>query len=357
MPAISVVMPVYNTKEYVGKAIESILNQTFQDFEFLIIDNGSTDGSAEIIDHYAAIDNRIRVLCNEKNVFIAEARNKALELVTGEYLNLIDSDDWVLPDMLETMYSRAKKHQAQYVVAGYYMDYYEGGKKLSYTVCPDDVDYTQNEFRKNAINYLTRTILTVPWNKLYSIQYLKENNICFRNTKLEDHHFNMDILMNVDRVSMVSKPFYHYYRSRQGTDSQLVYNKYLNQKKRDHFAHTMEVYKYWNIHDDETMGKLADYHLGRLIQCVSETVGNHTINNVDRKRELQQILDDKYTEFALKHKTKNSLKRNLLSVPIQLKSITLCILMGKTVNGFRRAFPAVFSTMRAGMAQNANKVE
>ena len=261
MPAISVVMPVYNTKEYVGKAIESILNQTFGDFEFLIIDNGSTDGSGDVIARYAQADSRIRVIHNEKNVFIAEARNRALEQVQGEYLNLIDSDDWVLPDMLETMYSRAKEHDAQYVVAGYFMDYYVNGRNESYAVCPDDKDYEQKEFRENAIRYLTRTILTVPWNKLYSIPYLREHNIKFRNTKLEDHHFNMDILMDVERVSMVSKPFYHYYRSRQGTDSELVYNQFLNQKKRDHIAHTLEVYKHWGIQDANTMGQLADYHM------------------------------------------------------------------------------------------------
>ena len=77
MPAISVVMPVYNTKDYVAKAIQSILDQTFSDFEFLIIDNGSTDGSGTIINQFAQKDARIRVIRNEKNVFIAEARNRA----------------------------------------------------------------------------------------------------------------------------------------------------------------------------------------------------------------------------------------------------------------------------------------
>lgn len=95
MPAISVVMPVYNTKDYVAKAIQSILDQTFSDFEFLIIDNGSTDGSGTIINQFAQKDARIRVIRNEKNVFIAEARNRALAQAKGEYLYLIDSDDWV----------------------------------------------------------------------------------------------------------------------------------------------------------------------------------------------------------------------------------------------------------------------
>lgn len=357
MPAISVVMPVYNTKEYVGKAIESILNQTFRDYEFLIIDNGSTDGSGMVIDTYAARDSRIQVLRNKENVFISEARNKALEHVTGEYLYLIDSDDWVLPDMLEVMYSRAKEYSAQYVVAGYYMDYFEGGQELSYAVCPDDAFYTQEAFRAHAVDYLTRTILTVPWNKLYSISYLREHNIKFRNTKLEDHHFNMDILMDVDRVCMISKPFYHYYRSRQGADSQLVYNKYLNQKKREHFAHTMAVYEHWGISDEVTMGKLADYHLGRLVQCVSETVGNKTLTKQEKKRELQQILDDSYTKFALEHQTGKSKKILLLSLPIKMKCVPLCYCEGATVNWFRASFPALFSTMRASMAQGAAKVK
>ena len=108
MPAISIIMPVYNTKEYVGKAIQSVLDQTFDNFEFLIIDNGSTDGSAAVIDDFARKDHRIRVIRNKENVFIAEARNRALEQAIGEYLYLIDSDDWVLPNMLETMYARAK---------------------------------------------------------------------------------------------------------------------------------------------------------------------------------------------------------------------------------------------------------
>ena len=355
MPAISIIMPVYNTEKYVGKAIESILKQSFGDFEFIIINNGSTDGSQNIIDSFAELDKRISVIRNKENVFISEARNKALDKASGEYLYLIDSDDWVLPDMLEVMYNRAKAFHAQYVVAGYYMDYCEGGKKLSYTVCPDDRNYEQKDFRLNAINYLTRTLLTVPWNKLYSIPYLKEHKIRFRNTKLEDHHFNMDILKDVERVSMIKTPFYHYYRSRQGTDSQVVYNSYLNQKKREHLAHTLEVYKYWGIQDRITMGKLADYHMGRLVQCISETVGNHTIDKRVKYLEIKKILEDEFTDFAIKNCTGESKKIALLSVPIKRKSIPMCFAMGSFIGWFKRSFAVQFNNMRAGVAQKAEK--
>ena len=357
MPAISVVMPVYNTKDYVAKAIQSILNQTLEDFEFFIIDNGSTDGSGVIIDKFAEQDARIRVIRNAKNVFIAEARNSALSQAQGEYLYLIDSDDWVLPDMLEVMYGRAKRFGAQYVVAGYYMDYYVNGHYESYAVCPDDKDYEQREFRENAIKYLVHTILTVPWNKLYNIAYLKDHNIQFRNTKLEDHHFNMDIIMDVERVSMISRPFYHYYRSRQGTDSELVYNKFLNQKKRDHIAHTLAVYEHWGIHDKDTLGQLADYHMGRLLQCVTQTVTNKQLKREDKYRELQEIVNDKYTMFAIEHALNKSKKMAMMSIPIRMRNIRLCYLTGWMIAEFKKKFSGIYYTMRASVAQGAKRVE
>lgn len=353
MPAISVVMPVYNTEKYVAKAIESVLGQTFSDFEFIIIDNGSSDGSSRIIYEYAQKDTRIRIIFNRENVFIADARNQAMKELAGEYMYLIDSDDWILPTMLETMYKRAKAFSAQYVVCGYYMDYFEGGKELSYVVAPEDADYTQEEFRKHAVDYLVHTILTVPWNKLYSISYIREHDIKFRHTKLEDHHFNMDFIMDVERVSLIAEPFYHYYRSRQGTDSQLVYNYFLNQKKRDHMEHTLEVYKHWNISDRETMGKLADYHMGRLVQCVVNTANNQDLNRDEKYSEIESIISDRLTNFAIHNCSNQSWKIRVLSIPIRIHSKWLCMAMGKFVVLFQTRFPAVFSSLRAKEAQGA----
>lgn len=356
MPAISIVMPVYNTEKYVGKAIQSVLNQTFQDFEFVIIDNGSTDGSGDIIQNYASQDNRIRVIKNEENVFIADARNQAIENLKGEYLYLIDSDDWILPEMLETMYKRGSTFRAQYVVCGYFMDYYENGKAHCYAVCPDDRDMEQSEFRNKAVDYLVHTILTVPWNKLYSLSYIREHAISFRHTKLEDHHFNMDFIMDVERVSMISTPFYHYYRSRQGTDSQVVYNYYLNQKKREHIGHTLDVYRYWGIDDQATMSKLANYHLGRLVECVSQTVSNDLLSKEEKEKEIDLILADKYTRFAVKNRKNLSVKMSALAFPICIENRPLCFVMGRFVTFFKKTFSSAFYKMRAGEAQGANEV-
>lgn len=111
-----------------------------------------------------------------------------------------------------------------------------------------------------------------------------------------------------------------------------------------------------HISDEITMGKLADYHLGRLIQCISETVGNKSLTKEEKDRELKHIIEDDYTRFAVEHQSGNSKKIQLLSIPIKIKNVSMCYCVGKTVNWFRASFPALFSTMRAEMAQHAEKV-
>ena len=103
-PKISVLMPVYNTEKYIAEAIESILSQTFKDFEFIIVDDCSTDKTLEIIQKYAKIDNRIIALRNEKNLKICKALNKGIEIAKGKYIARMDADDWSYSDRLEKQF-------------------------------------------------------------------------------------------------------------------------------------------------------------------------------------------------------------------------------------------------------------
>src|SRR5215813_13711547 len=97
-PKVTAVIPVYNREKYVGSAIDSILAQTFTDFELLVIDDGSTDKSREVVRSYH--DPRIRLVCNEANEGIPKTRNKGVQLARGEYLAFLDSDDWAYPERL-----------------------------------------------------------------------------------------------------------------------------------------------------------------------------------------------------------------------------------------------------------------
>jgi glycosyltransferase involved in cell wall biosynthesis len=114
---ISVIMLTYNREQLVGRAVESILNQTFHDFELIIVDNGSTDRSGEICDRYAAKDRRVRVIHRARGN-IGSGRNTGLNTAKGEYIAFIDDDDWVEPDYLEFLHNLAVENNADIAICG-----------------------------------------------------------------------------------------------------------------------------------------------------------------------------------------------------------------------------------------------
>lgn len=109
-PLVSVVMPAYNAEKYISEAIESILNQTFKDFEFIIVDDASTDGTWGIIQKYAEKDPRIVAVKNEKNIRVARTRNRGIEKAIGKYVANMDADDRSLPDRLSVQYDFLEAH-------------------------------------------------------------------------------------------------------------------------------------------------------------------------------------------------------------------------------------------------------
>lgn len=117
-PPISVIMPVYNAEKFLDESIESILNQTFKDFEFIIIDDGSTDNSLKIIRKYKKKDKRIKVLINKKNQGIAETRNKGLRIAKGKYIVTFDADDISLQKRLQIQYYFLERNQNIFLVGG-----------------------------------------------------------------------------------------------------------------------------------------------------------------------------------------------------------------------------------------------
>lgn len=122
MPELSIIVPVYKVEKYLPKCIDSILAQTFRDYELILIDDGSPDNCGTICDEYAAKDDRIIVI-HQKNQGVSAARNAGLDIARGTYLGFVDSDDWIEPEMYETMISTAKEKQVDVVICG--INYYE----------------------------------------------------------------------------------------------------------------------------------------------------------------------------------------------------------------------------------------
>lgn len=210
MAEISIIVPVYQVEKYIRQCVDSILAQTFTDFELILVDDGSKDNSGQICDEYAAKDKRIRVI-HKENGGLSDARNKGMDEAAGSYFMFVDSDDYIAPDMAERLYNSIIKEDADIAACNFRYFFEEDGKKDFSTENEVQVVSGAEIFynRKNERNY---GFWTVAWNKLYKSETFK--NVRFRFGRLhEDEFWANDIYRPEIKAVTVSECLY-YYRQR-----------------------------------------------------------------------------------------------------------------------------------------------
>lgn len=242
-PNISVIVPVYNAEKYLCECIDSILNQTFTDFELLLINDGSKDKSLQICRKYASSDTRI-VIIDQDNQGVSSARNRGIQKAKGEYLFLVDSDDIIKIDTLEVLYDSIKKYNCDIVVSKIYR-FNEIGLVRRYS---DFVSQVVDKDSLRAISFhymLAKDRVRLPkdlsWTGfcacIYKAEIIRNNKIEFRNFRIgEDSLFLYDYLLSCNSVYLLSKTFYGY---RMNADS--VTHKFIP----DYLEDTLIRYKYW----------------------------------------------------------------------------------------------------------------
>lgn len=226
---VSVIMPVYNSGEYLKTAVESILNQSLREIELILVDDGSTDGSSERCDEYAAKDSRV-VVIHQKNGGICNARNAALKIARGEYIGFSDHDDEYLPGLLENAYSRIVEDKSDILkFCKKELVILNGVTVRTKKTRLQDKKYDRNEIRGNIFDLLNGKVLECVWDGLFRRSFLMENNIEFDEFYKaggEDIDILMKIMTKANVFSSMSDIYYvHYIRSGFSTSSKFNINK------------------------------------------------------------------------------------------------------------------------------------
>lgn len=204
MPKISVIVPVYKAEKYIRRCVDSILAQTFTDFELLLVDDGSPDNSGAICDEYAARDSRVKVF-HKENGGVSSARQMGLDNSLGEYVIHADPDDWVEPDMLQELYSEAQQSGADMVICDFYINY--GNRQIYKSQKPEKLSH-------DAIlkELLMQRLHGACWNKLVRRDLFEKYEVKFPEDiiRWEDLFVNVMLLINSVRVSYKENAYYHY---------------------------------------------------------------------------------------------------------------------------------------------------
>ena len=346
---VSIIMPVYRVEDYVGKSIESIQAQTLTEWELFAVDDGSPDRSGEICEEYAAKDSRIKVI-HQENAGAPAARNKAIDLATGEYMYFMDSDDWAEPTMLADMYEIAQTNDRQLVVAGYYIDtYYSDEEKFTQEqVCPSVIYKDQQEFRENAHKLFDKNLLYTPWNKLFSAKYLKDNKIYFPNTFWDDFPFNLSVVRDVERVAVTDKKYYHFIRKRAESET-AKYRSDMYEKREEEHTWMNDLYAHWNIYNAEIDEFLARRYIERIIGCVENiTNKNCTLTAKEKKAEIKKMICTDTAQKAVRTAVPKSSYMKILLLPIKWKNVSLLYMMSCYISKVKSSNTKLFAKLKAG---------
>lgn len=335
MSCLSIIIPVYNAEKYLNKCIDSILNQSFKDFELLLIDDGSKDLSGKICDKYAEVDERVKVF-HIQNGGPAKARNLGIKYATGIYIEFVDADDELIPEALENLYILTKNNPDIIIADSQIITADEKVKNIISIEKNDQINV--EEYLKNLNTVRKATLLHYIWNKWYKRKLICENRIIFdENERLgEDFLFNCEIIDKADCVWGTDILLYKYYKRDNGSLSgKYIENELSRRRKMD--STFLQLYENKKIKEE-------------CYNLISRMIGSITLASIqgvfmpgspdnlkEKKLYVQEFLNSEYLNYINFYSQNKGLTKSekIASILLKNKWIYLYLILFGLLKGDR----------------------
>lgn len=300
MPEISMIVPVYQVEKYIAQCIESVLNQTFQDFELILIDDGSKDNSGIICDSYAAKDDRILVIHTE-NRGAATARNAGLELAAGRYIAFLDGDDYLAENMLARLYEAIEHSEYDIVVCDFLNLLLD--EKDNFIVHLQEKTVSGRDVLEHLKNEKNYGVWTIVWNKIYKREVMEK--LRFPDGKyFEDEFFSNQLYLNSNQIHVIPDVLcYHRVLASSTMNTQKIEN-YLD--LLDALQERLEIYLKYEYAEDEIY-KVLIYLLDPFTRCARAKFSGTNKQRVEQTRKFIKMTSKKLIRGKLSFVKKSSL--------------------------------------------------
>lgn len=346
-PFVSVVMPIYNVEKYIRRAIDCVLQQSFQDFELILVDDCSPDACPSICDEYAEKFENIMVIHHSVNKGLSEARNSGLEKATGEYIWFMDSDDSVDNDLIEKVFKSIEKNRADVVVFGLIEEYFDKNGVLKYTktidmperllVCADDVHEIVIKLEEN-------TLYGYAWNKFYNLKYLKELGLKYEVvTLIEDIQFNVKYFQEIKSLNLLSITPYHYgKRIDNGLTSKFVEDYFVLHETRVKMIY--EQYQRWGCCNEDVKKKLANIYARYILSAMQRNCDKRSgFRFIGRYKWNKTLFNSEFFNELNVYMEPKSGSMSVIMPLIRNKQSLLCMSVGRVVFIVKNKLPILFA--------------
>lgn len=321
-PRVTIIVPIYNAQATLRRCVESVLNQEFTDFELILADDGSRDGSGSVCDQFARADSRVRVI-HKTNSGVSDTRNQAMAQARGEYLQFLDADDWITPNATKLLVRSAQEHQCDLVIADFY-------RVVGERVAPKgDIDeagpLSREEFAAHMMENPADFYYGVLWNKLYRRDIIEEHRLQMDPaiSWCEDFLFNLEYIRHARRFFALQVPIYYYVKTKGSLASQGMNISKTVRTKLMLFEYYNQFYKTVLDEAEYEKRRLKVYRFlidaaqdGAAPPLVSTRLGEERTRAHDRALEGEGALCDLYRERKLlDYYLEPAAQKNSLTLP------------------------------------------
>lgn len=303
MPKVSIIVPIYNVEKYLKRCIESLVNQTLQEIEIILVNDGSTDYSAMIAKDFKKQYPQKTVYLEKENGGLSDARNYGIPYAKGEYIAFLDSDDYIEKDTYEKMYELAKKESSDMVECDFYWEY------------PNKTKVDTGKIYHNK-KEMAEKVRVVAWNKLIKREILEKAKIEFpKGYRYEDVEFTYKLIPHLEKVSFLKEPCIHYIqRENSISNSQ-------NERTKEIFdvlEHVIDYYKEKNIYDKYE--EQLEYIYTRYLLC-SSLLRIVKINDKETRNKLLEMTWTNLNKKFPKWKKNEILNKNKSMKNLYMKTV------------------------------------
>lgn len=350
-PFFSVLMPVYNSQKFLRRAVDSVLNQSFQDFELIIVDDCSTDGSADILQEYQQQDKRVVIVKTKANLGVANARNEGMKLVQGRFLTFVDSDDYIEPDLFLNVKEKINSTGAQLIKYSVVEQYYDAqqnfiGKK---EVClKDEVLNSVTDIRNAILPMEKLPLFGYLWNSFYDLKTVPKDlwNFDTHMYVNEDFMMNMKLIEHIEVMVCMGYIGYHYEKH---------VNSSLSTKQNDLYYECskpkieilLKKYQEWGLLTSSRKTEIYWLYIrivystiSRIIDTSSIAEARNTLIKIYHDNLFDRFCTDQTIEFVY------SKKEYFMYRLLKNKGIISVLLLCKIISFMKTHFRVIFSKIK-----------
>ena len=319
MVKVSIIMPVYNSEKFLKKAVESVLNQKFEDFELILVDDGSPDASGSICDEFAEKDSRVKLI-HKKNGGICSARNAGLKIAKGEYVGFCDNDDLYLPNLIEDNYRLAKENDVDLMrYAKIKRLEKDDGRVWKIHAKIQDMFIEKKDFAKHYQNIRREDTI---WTAFYRREIIEKYNIMFDERfkyGSEDLNFNLQFLLHCEKLGFNSKEYYSWTQRESHSTSRKFQRDYL----KKNFINMNLEYRFMNECCEDRVDNvmkntfLINLYVYPIVDYMAIASCDMSLN--EKKAYLDSVRNHKLFDKQVKKSTLKTVKSNNIRLYITMK--------------------------------------